>query len=214
MKKIALGLMAVVLGFSAMAQTTDSSTYKNNGQQKEYRHKQFKGGDGLSKLNLTDDQKAQVKTINESFRQQMKDLRSQGNITVDEQKQKREALMKDHREKIAAVLTPEQKEQMKALRKDHKGGKDGAHARSVRELTKDLNLTPDQSAQMSSLNSAFKNDLQSVRQNTSLTQDEKREQMKSMMKKHRLDVEALLTDDQKAELKNHQKNRPDRTAVK
>jgi hypothetical protein len=56
--------------------------------------------------------------------------------------------------------------------------------------------------------------LQNVKQNASLSQEEKKEQMKKLMKQHRSEMEALLTNDQKEQLKSRQKNRPNRAAVK
>ena len=213
MKKIIIGMMAVAISFSAMAQKNDKAQKHN--RQKNEKHGKFKGGENFDKLNLTDAQKAQMKTINESFRQQMQDLHKQGNITVDQQKQKREALTKEHRDKIAAILTPEQRAQVADNAKDFKGGKrDGARGDKFGDLTKDLNLTPEQKAKAASINSTFKTSLENIKQNTSLSQDQKREQMKSLMKQHRSDMEALLTNDQKEQLKSRQKNRPNRTTVK
>ncbi|GEO11059.1 Spy/CpxP family protein refolding chaperone [Segetibacter aerophilus] len=214
MKKIILGLIAVALTFSAMAQKNGNSN-KNENQRKEFKNKHFKHGENLDKLNLTDAQKAQMKTINENFRQQMQDLKKQGNIAVDQQKQRREAIAKDHREKIAAILTPEQKEQFSKYAKDFKEGrKEGGRENKFNDITKDLNLTPDQSAKISSINSSFKTSLENIKQNASVSEDEKKEQMKKLMKQHRSDMEALLTNDQKEQLKSRQKNRPNRSAVK
>src|SRR4051812_28445805 len=116
MKKIVLGMMAVALTFSAMAQTNDGSADKAKSEQKEFKHKHARHGENFDKLNLTDDQKAQVKTLNESFRQQMQDLHKQGNMDVDARQQKRDALVKEHKEKLAAILTPEQRKQAEAMR--------------------------------------------------------------------------------------------------
>src|SRR5207237_8627773 len=107
------------------------------------------------------------KSINESLQQQVKDLQSQGNITVDEQRQKRQSLMKEHRQKIEAVLTPEQKQQAEAMAKDFNTGRYGRGDR-FENLTKDLNLTPEQSAKMSEMNAQFKTNLDKIRQNVSL----------------------------------------------
>ncbi|MDQ6813323.1 MAG: Spy/CpxP family protein refolding chaperone [Bacteroidota bacterium] len=231
MKKIVLGMMALALTFSAMSQTNNNS---NQGR-KDGDERSFRGGGNLDKLNLTDAQKAQMKTINESFRQQMQDLRKQGNITVDEQKQKREALMKEHREKLAAILTPEQRKQAVSIREERKEDRmaerkddkaedkmqdrnedriDGARGDRFEGVSKDLNLTPEQSSKMASINSAFRTSLQSIRQNGTLTKEQKRDQMKSLMKQHQSDMESLLTDDQKQQLKSRQKNRLNRTVVK
>ncbi len=61
--------MVIAAGFSSIAQTTDST----HPQHKKF-HKMDKhaGGQDFEKLNLADDQKVQIKTVNESFRQQMK----------------------------------------------------------------------------------------------------------------------------------------------
>jgi Spy/CpxP family protein refolding chaperone len=214
MKKIIIGMMALALTFSAMAQKNDKAN-KNNDQQKEFKKKGSDGDKNVRQLNLTDAQKAQMKTINNNFRQQMQDLKKQGNITVDEQKQKREALAKEHKDKIAAILTPEQRNQAAAYAKERKGNKkEGSGNDRFEEMTKDLHLNADQTAKMTSINSSFKANMQSIRQNSALQQDEKRDQMKKLMKQHRSDMEALLTNDQKVQFKSIQKNRSNRSAVK
>ena len=198
-----------------MAQSTDNNIANKKWTKKDFSHKQFKNGAGLDSLHLSDAQKMQVRTINESFRQQMQDLHKQGSITVDQQKQKREALAKERKEKIAAILTPAQKQQFEASSKDSKNWRnDGMRANKIEDMKKDLNLSPDQSAKLNTLNSTFKTNLQNIRQNSALSSDEKKEQMKSLMKQHRSDMDALLTNDQKEQLKSRQKNRPNRTAVK
>jgi Spy/CpxP family protein refolding chaperone len=214
MKKIVLGMMAVALTFTAIAQK-DGSSNKNKNHEKESTYKKSKGSENFDKLNLTDAQKAQMKTINQNFRQQMQDLKKQGNITVDQQTQRREAIAKEHRAKIQAILTPEQRDQAANYKKDFKEGrKENGRDDRFEEITKDLNLTPDQSAKMSSINASFRTSLQNIRQNSTLGENEKREQMKKLMKQHRSDMEALLTNDQKEQLKSRQKNRPNRSAVK
>jgi Spy/CpxP family protein refolding chaperone len=223
MKKIMIGMIAVALTFSATAQKNGDSK-KDNREQKETKHRKFKGGENYDNLNLTDAQKQQVKSLNENFRQKMKDLHKQGNITVDQQKEKRQALAKEHKDKIAAILTPEQRDQLsKNFKGDWKdgnrenrvrGSKDGGRDDRFGAFTKDLNLTPQQSAKMESINAAFRTNLQNVKQNASLSQEEKKEQMKKLMKQHRSEMEALLTNDQKEQLKSRQKNRPNRAAVK
>ena len=206
MKKIALTIMAFVVAFSSIAQTNDTNPFK----QKELHHgkKHFKDNEKLDKLNLKDDQKARIKTLNESYRQQMQNLNKNKSISAAGQKEKRKALAKEHREKIASILTPEQTEQAKNMRHDspekHKGE---MHTERFDQMTKDLNLTTEQSAKMKDLNSAFIAKLQSLRQNTAISDQEKKEQMKNLMKKHKADMEALLTNEQKEQLKNNHENR-------
>jgi Spy/CpxP family protein refolding chaperone len=224
MKKIVLGLFALTMTFASIAQSTDT---KGNTQQEHRRGGKHDGAGYYEKLNLTDAQKSEVKLLNDSYRKQMQDLRNQGSITVDQQKEKRQALSKEHREKLNAILTPEQRQQAEAFKKDFKGKKgdfsgvrgnrkDGKGERKDRftNLTKDLNLSADQSTKMASLNADFKNNIKSLQQNTSLTKEDKKEQMKSLMQKHRTELKDLLTADQKKDLKNRMKNRATRSAVK
>jgi Spy/CpxP family protein refolding chaperone len=225
MKKIVLGLFALTMTFASIAQSKNQHRLEH----KEFRKGGMHEGAGyMEKLNLTDAQKTQVKTINEDFRQQMQNLKNQGSLTVDQQKEKRQALAREHRDKLNAILTPEQRKQAEAFKQDFKGkegdfsegrkgdfkdGRKGGRDDRFSEMTKDLNLTPEQSTKLATLNENFKNNLQSLQQNSSLSKEEKKEQMKSLMQKHKSEMESLLTTEQKKQLKNSMKNRSNRAVV-
>lgn len=205
MKKLALATMAFVIGLSSMAQTSDSAS---SGHKKFRKMEKHTGERDFEKLNLTDDQKAQVKKINESFREQMEKVNKNTGISADQLKEKRRALAKDHKQKINEILTPKQKKQMQDAHDQlTKEDKSGMRSRRFKEMTQDLNLTPEQSIKMKELSSALRNDVKSIRQNTSLSKEEKKEQMKNLMKKHKTDMEVLLSDEQKEQLRNRSKNR-------
>ena len=228
MKKVILGLFALTMTLSTIAQSPD----QQKGRRQEHRQGAKHQGDSyLEKLNLLDAQKTQIKSVNDNFRQQMQDLKNQGSLTADQQKEQRKELSRKHREQIQAILTPEQRKQAETLKQEfrgkkgdssatektqHKDGKRDGNNRGGRfgDLTKELNLSPEQSARIASINESFKSNLQSLKQNTSVSKEDKREQMKSLAQKHKSSVEAILTADQKNELKNRLKNRPNRTAVK
>lgn len=209
MKKTVLAIMAIIIGFSSFAQSNNSASL---GHKKLHNKKNHSNKQNTDNLNLSDDQKAQVKIINENFRQQMQDLKKNSSLNANELKDKRKALAEEHKENIKAILTPEQREQAKDRKhnfaKENKGKMRGER---FEKMTKDLNLTPQQSTKMNNLNAAFKTNIQSIRQNTSLSQDGKKEQMKSLMKKHKDDMEALLTDKQKEQLKNNRKDKRNET---
>ena len=213
MKKLTLLMMAIVMGLAAIAQKNETRKQDHNNKHKQHKNKAYKGNEKLDNVNLTNEQKEQVKSINENFKQQMRDLRNQGNITVAEQKQRRETLVREHKEKLASVLTPEQRRNAES-NSGFKGRKGSDRGDRFNDLSKDLNLSADQSQRMSTLNSTFKSNMKNIRENSSLSQEQKKEQMKNLMRKHRSDMESLLTNDQKEQLKNKQKNRPNRTAVK
>src|SRR5258706_11065550 len=114
MKKalIAMALAAfVVTGACAQDQSTDLTD----------RPKGHHRMDKMQQLNLTDEQKTEVKTINEDFKQQMTDLKkSEDKITVTEWKSKMSTIRKDHHEKMQKVLTDEQKASLKNSMHEHK----------------------------------------------------------------------------------------------
>lgn len=146
MRNITLAIMALVIGFSAMAQTGDSTSQKEN----EFRNRPgHLGNQNLEKLNLTEDQKARLKTLNESFRQQMQDVTKNTNVSGDELKEKRQALIKEHREKVDVILTPEQRKQAEDMKQEFsRENKGEMRGERFEEMTKDLNLTPEQSTKM------------------------------------------------------------------
>jgi hypothetical protein len=67
---------------------------------------------------------------------------------------------------------------------------------------------------MAALNKSFRNDMKSIKENSALSQDEKKEQMKNLKQKHKSDMESLLSSGQKKQLKSQHKNRASRNAVK
>lgn len=210
MKKIALGIIAVVLAFSSIAQTNN----QKSSEHKEFHQggKHFKGNKNFEKLNLTDGQKSQIKALNETFRQQMQELNKNKGISADEQKERRKTLIKEHRENINSILTPEQRKQAKQqFAKEHKGKMRG---RRSEEMSKDQDLTPEQSEKITALNSGFRNKIKGIKQDTNLSHEEKKEQIKSLTKKHKSDMRALLTKDQKEQLKKSRKSSRGSEAVK
>lgn len=214
MKKTALGLLAMVLAFSSMAQTTDPKPADNTSQQVDHK-RDFKGPEDYKKLNLTSDQKQQIRSLNKDFQQQMQALKANAALSADDQKAQRMQLVKDHKAKVSAILTAGQRTQMQELRSERATGKqDRRQGGRFDEMTKNLNLTTDQSSKMEALNSTFHNSIISVHQNTSLSSDEKKTQLKSLMKQHRSDMESLLTEDQKKQLKDNHRKQSISDAVK
>lgn len=197
--------------FSAMAQVQKQDR-KHAHKEWNKEGKRFKG-DHFEKLHLNEDQKAQMKLLKQSFRQQMREVSKSG--TPEEQKEKRRQLAKEHKDKIRAILTPEQKQQAAELMKEHKArGRDGKSSNKLNDFTKDLHLTSEQSSKIAALNSTFKTNLKDLKNNAALTTDQKKEQRKSLMKKHRTDIHTLLTSEQKEQLKNRRKKQPNSQAVK
>jgi Spy/CpxP family protein refolding chaperone len=216
MKKIIVAVAAVAISFTSIAQDQQGKKWD-----KKDRTEQRGGHSKIAeKLNLTDAQKTQAKTLNESFRKQMQELKANTSITDDQRKERREALAKEHRSQFEAILTPEQKAKAQDLKKDFKGDKKEGRGerkegkkdfgkggeKNFEKMQQELGLTADQTSRMKSVNDKFKTDIQSIHSNSSLTQDQKKEQMQSLQKKHREEIQSLLTDEQKSKMKDHRKD--------
>ena len=87
--------------------------------------------------------------------------------------------------------------------------------RQNQEMMKDLNLTPDQSAKMKNVMEEMRPKMDALRDNTSLTPDEKRSQLKALRDEQKTKVDAILTPDQRTKMEEkrkkmmEEKKRPD-----
>ena len=65
-------------------------------------------------LNLTDDQKAEMKKIHESTRSQLDGVKKDNSLTADQKEAKIHQLRHSARMQMVKLLTPEQQQQMRA----------------------------------------------------------------------------------------------------
>ena len=150
MKKILLSIMAIALGLASIAQEqAKEQKGQAKGQNKEWKKdkkekkekeskddghdvkdgkefKEFKGrghayGRVAQELNLSDAQKQQMKTINESFRNKMQSLKNDQTLSEEAKQERRKQLAEEHRTQVLAILTPEQRKQLEE--KTTQGGK-------------------------------------------------------------------------------------------
>lgn len=196
MKRIFTSALIVALTIgAAQAQNTD----KQQGPKKEHAMP-------YDQLNLTAEQKSSVKKINQDFRKKMEDLKKQDNLTVAEMKKRRQALQDQHKSQIEAILTPAQKDQlakMKTERKDvnrEEKGKfrkgDQAFENRGANLQKELNLTEDQQEKVAEIRSSYKTKMQTLRNDSSIPQDQKRNKMQELMKQQQAELKSVLTKEQ------------------
>jgi periplasmic protein CpxP/Spy len=81
-----------------------------------------RGGDPFANLGLTDQQKAQLKSIHESARQQVESIRNDSTLTADQKEAKLRSLHQSTEQQVSSVLTPEQREKLQELRHNHHRG--------------------------------------------------------------------------------------------
>lgn len=235
MKKIIAGLFAIAaFTFSAGAQTNDNDGQGGWNKDRQGNH-QGHGDMGMrgqfEKLNLTDAQKQQMKSINEDFRTKMQALNKNGNITVNDSRAQREALMQERTNKISAILTPEQRTQFSQMiaqrgqdgnREGRWGQRDGERAGQfggdrmgqrggdrIEEMKTTLGLTDDQVAKIKAGGESFRQRAEVIHNNQSLSEDQRKQQMESLRKDREANLKSFLTADQIAKYDQMRANRGD-----
>ncbi len=204
MKKIILSALVVSLAFAVKAQDIPERKTDRPGMMQGKKHRPGQGMD-FKALNLTEDQKTKIKTENENFRKQMEDLKKNDQITVREWKTKMESLRKTHMESMKGVLTAEQKDKLAKQREELKTRHTEMEKRTGDRMKTELNLTADQSAKLDANRKANFEQMKKIRENSSLSEDQKREQMKQLHLKQKESLKSILTKEQLEKLKEKHK---------
>lgn len=74
-------------------------------------------------LNLTDDQKAQMKKIHEGTKSQVEAINSDTSLTADQKQAKIHSVRRDSHKQMEAMLTPDQRKTMREWRREHRAEK-------------------------------------------------------------------------------------------
>lgn len=187
----------VVTGACAQDQSTDLTDRPSR------HHRNNK----LQQLNLTDEQKTELKTIDEDFKQQMTDLKkSEDKITVTEWKSKMSTMRKDHHEKVQKLLTDEQKASLKNMKHDRKRDMRKHGARRLEHMKKELNLTDDQVAAIKKNHEAMGEKFKAVREDKNLTEDQKKVELKKFRERQHESLKSILTEEQLQKLEQQKKH--------
>lgn len=236
MKRLFTSALILALSIGA-AQAQQTNPGKAEGHKKEHRghhgdHKDGKGG-GFEKLNLSADQKAKMQSLKEEFKKESQALKAQENtLTAAQMQEKRKALHEKHQAQMQALLTKEQKDQIAQMKAEHKGaaqarkgdkgrfdssargpregfrGKKGPGGDRGAEFAKELNLTADQQTRMQQIRTDFRSKMEAVRNNSSLTQEQKRTQFQALAKAQQEQMKSVLTKEQIEKMQSLRKERP------
>src|SRR5688572_22527627 len=107
MKKI----FGIVLFVAACAFTSHAQNKTEPRKEKGKAKKEWKKS-GKEELNLSAEQREQMKSINMEFKNQAKAIRDDKSLTEEQKKQQVKSLQTKRQEAVKAILTPEQKQKM------------------------------------------------------------------------------------------------------
>ena len=80
-------------------------------------------GPSRPELNLTDDQKAQMKKIHQDAKAQIEAVNNDSSLSADQKQAKIRAIRRGSHKQVEAMLTPEQRKTMRAWHRAHRGEK-------------------------------------------------------------------------------------------
>ena len=113
-KLLALSIAAVILSSAAFSQTERPTEEKAKMERHKGRHDKDKM---MKELNLSKEQKAQLKAQHQDMKAKREALKAQDNITVKEMRERQAALKAEQKSKMDAVLNDDQKAKMAELKK-------------------------------------------------------------------------------------------------
>ena len=109
---VAAGFLALTLA-PGISRAQSTAPAQDQSQATPAQHEGRMHG-AMKGLNLTDDQKAQMKKIHESTKAQMDSLKKDESLTADQKAAKIHELRRGAREQMVKLLTPDQRQQMEA----------------------------------------------------------------------------------------------------
>jgi Spy/CpxP family protein refolding chaperone len=210
MKRILTVALALVLfAGAAQAQTKDTARQHHRGG-----HEMM-----MKQLNLTADQQARFKSLREEQRQEAETIRNDKSLSASQQKEKMKGLHQKYRDQMQTFLTSDQKAQMEKMRaewkskeKSGKGFKNGNRGeKNMEGFKKQLNLTSDQEASLTKIRTESRSQFETVRNDKSLTQEQKKAKMKELRTQQQEQMKSILTREQMEKMesfrKEHKKDR-------
>ncbi|RYZ20347.1 MAG: hypothetical protein EOO16_16965 [Chitinophagaceae bacterium] len=179
-------------------------------------------------LNLSNDQKTKLKDIHTRERAEMEALRGNTSLSEDQRKAQRKQIHEKYVAERKALLTPEQQQKAAQFReewKDKRGRAGGGQRDTIRrrggqkgemgqhgkrgegfgKMQQELNLTAAQQDKMKSIRQDYKGRLDALRNNTGISQEEKRKQHQELMKAQMEQMKTVLTPEQQQKMQQLRK---------
>jgi periplasmic protein CpxP/Spy len=120
-KQLAITASFLLLSVFPALSNAQNAPDSNQGQAMHEKH-----GDQnamMANLNLTDDQKAQIKQIHEGTRSKVEAVNNDSSLSADQKQTKIRDIRRDTHEQVKKVLTPDQRKQFEENMREHRDSK-------------------------------------------------------------------------------------------
>jgi hypothetical protein len=174
----------------------------NNGGRLRQRNKEM-----MSKLSLNAAQKEKMQLLRQERKKKMDELNANTSITVKAFNDKKTALRQEMKKKREAILTNEQKEQLAKTRNDNMQARENDFNQKIARQKSNLGLNDDQVNKMKSLREKIKTDMQLVKNDNKLNDQEKKMKIKSLRAQAKEEREKIYTKEQLKKIENHRQQK-------
>jgi Spy/CpxP family protein refolding chaperone len=149
------------------------------------------------KLGLTDEQKAKLKTVRSQTKDATEAIRANPALTPEQKHAQVAAARKASHEQMKAMLTPDQQARMAEMM-SHPGllNAEAAHRVHMGVLARQLGLTPEQRTQIRAIQDKLHAAMKPIRDNASLTLEQRQAKMRVLRQTVRDETRAVLTAEQ------------------
>ena len=204
-------LLGILITGGAWAQTTDQNATPNTapGPQKMMGRR----GDGqrgfdrmAQQLNLTDQQKTQMQSLMQNQRQQVQAVRNDSSLTPQQKQDKLKLLRESNHQQMMAILTPDQQQKAQQLRSEYQGMGKGRMGGGMGPMAR-LNLTPEQKSKLGPIFESSRQQVQAVRNDSSLTPEQKKAKLSEIRQNTQSQVNGVLTPEQQQQMQQMRQNR-------
>ena len=163
-------------------------------------------------LSLTEDQKAKMKSIRESTRDQMRALRNDQSLTPEQRHEKARSVREATRQQVLGVLTPQQQELIKNRmgRRGKRFGDRGANRGLGRgfgrgQVQDGLGLSAEQRTQIKSIHQSTRSQVNAIRNDSTLSSEQKFEKVRSLRQNTRQQMLTILTPEQQQRIRERRR---------
>lgn len=198
MKKILLFVSMIALGSSLLiAQPPAGAGRMQHGQM---HGKQMMAGKMAKDLNLTEDQKAQLKKVHQEYGAKIKAIKDNDQLTQGDARKQIAALHEAQKAASEKVFTEAQKAKLKDMQEQRRGRMKEEAAANVARMQVRLGLTEAQVAKVKAEQAGMQSKMQALRNNKDLSKEQKKEQIQALMKAHKTNMASILTPEQQQKM--------------
>ena len=201
-------MILTMAGLSVTAQERRETKPGKHGKQHGQKTEMMKD------LNLTVAQNAQLKADRETYKAKMEALRKEEDITVREMKARQKAIHDEQKSKMEALLTPEQKAKIAANKSNMETQRKDMEKQRGAMMKEQLGLSNEQAEKLKAQNQEAHSKIKAIQENQSLSEEQKKAQMKAVKEAAKEQRKSILTAEQLKKMEEMKKEGKGRKDVK